>query len=471
MERLSLKNKIIYALGGLGYALITVMHGLYLVWFFFPPKDAGIPYFIPQDAVFLSFTFIGLVLALGRIFDAVSDPLIATWSDNTKSKLGRRIPFMRYSSFFVALSFVLVFFVPNNHEVTVLNMVWLAAWLSLSTLFLTCYMIPQTALMVELATHPDDKVDLATLNSVFWFAGFLIVSFSGSFWNILQNNFGLTRLQSIQYTFLIIASIGFIFMMIPAMLLKEPGAQDAKKDIPRQPLMPAIKKVFKNKDYTIVVAATTLYNLATTMFEAGLIYYLTVMAMQDAKTQGPLTTIIGVITFISYPFLNKFSKSLGKKNIMRFGFILFFLLFVAISMLGISFIPFWLAIGLVIIFAPLPQSIFGVLPNAITADCASWDKNKTGEDSAGMYFAANGFVRKLGQTLGALLFTSLLLFGKDIGHDMGIRMAAVFGALFSIVGFIIMKFYNEKKMLSYMDKENLPDSHKKAEINTEPELL
>lgn len=54
---------------------------------------------------------------------------------------------------------------------------------------------------------------------------------------------------------------------------------------------------------------------------------------------------------------------------------------------------------------------------------------------------------------------------------MGIRMAAVFGALFSIVGFIIMKFYNEKKMLSYMDKENLPDSHKKAEINTEPELL
>ncbi|MDC7235374.1 MAG: MFS transporter [Spirochaetales bacterium] len=471
MEKLSFKNKIIYALGGLGYALITVMHMLYLVWFFFPPADAGIPYFIPQEAVFLSFTFIGLVMALGRIFDAVSDPLIATWSDNTKSKLGRRIPFMRYSALFVGLSYVLVFFVPDISGINGINMIWLAVWLSLSTLFLTSYLIPQTALMVELAVHPDDKVDLATLNSVLWFAGFLIVSFSGSFWNILQNAFGLTRLESIQYTFLGIAAMGVIFMLIPAFLLKEPGTDKINKEnIPRQPLMPAIKKVFRNKDYAVVVASTTLYNLATTMFEAGLIYYLTVLALQDAKVQGPLTTIIGAITFASYPFLNKFSKSLGKKRIMRFGFILFFLLFVAISLLGVSFIPYWLAIGLVIVFAPLPQSIFGVLPNAITADCASWDKHETGEDSAGMYFAANGFVRKLGQTLGALLFTSLLLLGKDVGHDAGIRMAAVFGGIFSAAGFVLMQFYNEKKMLSYMDEEHRPDSHREVKSDPLPEV-
>ena len=43
-------------------------------------------------------TIIGLITAIGRVFDAVTDPLVGNWSDNLKSKLGRRIPFMRWSA-------------------------------------------------------------------------------------------------------------------------------------------------------------------------------------------------------------------------------------------------------------------------------------------------------------------------------------------------------------------------------------
>lgn len=449
--RLGWKEKFIYACGGFGFSLVTVIHMLYLVYFFFPPADAGLPYVVPQKAVWLSFTILGLIMAAGRLLDAVTDPLIASWSDNTKSGNGKRIPFLRYSSFGFAACYVLVFFIPVNDAISVSNIVWLAIWLGLSAIFLTLYTVPHTALMVEIAEHPDDKIDLATLNSVLWFAGFLIVSFSGAMWDLLQSSFSITRAESMKLTFVGIAILGWLLMMVPAYGLKDKSSTAGTANIPRQALIPAMRKVFRNRDFARFLTANTLYTIATYIFESGLIYYITVLARYKASAQGPITTVVGAITLISYPFVNRYAKRLGKKTILSTGFILFALMFIAISILGISFIPVWLAMGLVILFAPIPQSIFGVVPNAITADCAAWDRKNSGEDSAAMYFAVNGFVIKLGGTLAIILFTSLLLLGKDIGHDTGIRIAALSGGALSVVGMLLMKRYDEKRIMEYVD--------------------
>lgn len=60
MQRLSLRYKLIYAMGNLGIALITVMQTLFLVYFFFPPRDSGIPYFIPQQQLIFGLTLFGI---------------------------------------------------------------------------------------------------------------------------------------------------------------------------------------------------------------------------------------------------------------------------------------------------------------------------------------------------------------------------------------------------------------------------
>lgn len=453
-QRLGWKEKIIYACGGFGFSLVTVIHMLYLVYFFFPPADAGLPYVIPQNAIWLSFTILGMIMAAGRLLDAFTDPLIASWSDNTKSRIGKRIPFLRYSSFGFAACYALVFFVPVSNAVSVLNIVWLAVWLGLSAIFLTLYTVPHTALVVEIAEHPDDKIDLATLNSVLWFTGFLIVSFSGGIWDLLQSSFNLTRAESMRFTFIGIAILGWLLMIVPAFGLKEKSTAAGTANIERQPLIPAMKKVFRNREFAIFLTANTLYTIATFIFESGLIYYITVLARYKAAAQGPITTVVGAITLISYPFVNRYAKRLGKKTILNTGFVLFTLMFIAISFLGVSFIPVWLAIGLVIIFAPVPQSIFGVIPNAITADCAAWDRKNSGEDSAAMYYAVNGFVIKLGGTLAVIIFTSLLLLGKDIDHNLGIRTAAICGGVLSVIGMLFMKRYDEKRIMEYVGENS-----------------
>lgn len=455
MQRLSWKEKIIYACGGLGFSLVTVIHMLYLTYYFFPPKDTGLPYMIPQGAVIFGLTTLGIIMAAGRLVDAVTDPLIASWSDNTRSKLGKRIPFMRFAAIGFAASHVLVFFVPSAESVTSGNIIWLAVTLALAALFMTLYVVPHTSLMVEIAHHPDDKIDLATLNSVLWFAGFLIVSFSGGMWDLLQNNLGISRAEAMRYTFVGIAVLGWLAMLVPAFGLDEKKYRrpDAKERTERQPLIPAFRKVFRNRDFDYFLLANTFYTISTYIFESGLIYYITVLARYKASAQGPITTVVGAITFASYPLMNIFSKRWGKKSVLRIGFVLFTLMFAAISLLGVSFIPIWLAMGLVILFAPIPQSIFGALPNAITADCAAWDRAETGEDSSAMYVAVNGFVHKLGATLATLVFTSMLLFGKDVGDDLGIRIAAIAGGVMSVLGLVIMKAYNEKKIMTYVEKD------------------
>ncbi|MCG8453775.1 MAG: MFS transporter [Spirochaetales bacterium] len=452
MKRLNLKEKLTYSIGQLGISFVTSIHMLYLVYFFFPPKDAGLPEVIQQGAVFGGLTLLGLAMGAGRLLDALTDPLVAGWSDNFRHPKGSRTVFMRRSALGFALTYVLVFFVPVPGSIHPMNEVWLVGLLLISAIFLTLYIIPYFALMVEIAPHPDDKVDMTTFNSALWFTGFLIVSFSAGLWDPFASLVGGNTMDGMRMTFLALGGLGFIFLLIPALFVKEDAESCNKKDSPnvnQKLLFQSIGKVFKNKDYRNLVAWNTLYTIATYMFETGLVYFITVLARMDATAQGPLTVAIGAITFASYPFVNYFAKKRGKKNMMILGFILFALMFTSISVLGLWGLPIWLVMGLVVIFAPIPQSIFQMLPQAMSADCAAWDAWKTGEDNAGMYFAVGGFVTKLGASLATILFTSLLLFGKDIGDDLGIRLTTILGAVLCIAGLLVLLRYNEKRILSY----------------------
>lgn len=76
--------------------LFTTMLNNYLIYFYQPSKESGIPNLIPQGRLVLGvLTIIGMIKAIGHIIDAVTDPLIAASSDKSRHKDGRRIPMMK----------------------------------------------------------------------------------------------------------------------------------------------------------------------------------------------------------------------------------------------------------------------------------------------------------------------------------------------------------------------------------------
>lgn len=451
-NRLSLKEKLTYTVGNFGIGTIGGIHMLYLVYFFFPPKDKGIPYVVPQKTFFLGLTILGLILAASRIFDAITDPIIANRSDNSKHKLGKRVPFLRKYALLTAAAHVLVFFVPVPGQVHVLNTIWLAVLMFLIAIFFTLYSVPYYSLMVEMAKDPHDKIDLATMHSFFWFTGFLISSFSSGSWDMISNLLNVSTTTSIKISFVFLAILSAIALLIPAFTIDE--KKYASKNGPvKKPegILHSMKKVLGNKNFLVYIIANTTYTLSTFMFEAGLLYFVTVLARKDESVQGLLTTLIGGLTLLSYPLINKIAKAKGKKFIMKLGFFMFALTFIDITLLGLGLVSVEILLFLVILIAPIPQAIFGILPPAMVADCAAYDMHMTGEDHSAMFMAVNSFFGKLGGSLATVLFTSFLVFGKDPGHDLGIRIATIAGAILSMASMFIITRYNEKEVMTYAD--------------------
>ena len=99
MKKLTTAKIWQFAAGQFGWALLSGIISNWLVYFYQPDETAisqGQTVFIPQGLVIFGvFTIIGGITAFGRIFDAFTDPMIASWSDRCTSKNGRRIPFVK----------------------------------------------------------------------------------------------------------------------------------------------------------------------------------------------------------------------------------------------------------------------------------------------------------------------------------------------------------------------------------------
>jgi GPH family glycoside/pentoside/hexuronide:cation symporter len=97
-----------------------------------------------------------------------------------------------------------------------------------------------------------------------------------------------------------------------------------------------------------------------------------------------------------------------------------------------------------VIGAAFPLASLGILPNAILAEIAQKDAASSGENREGMFFAVKYLFVKLGQTLGIALFAFLTLYGKDPGHDYGLRLNGLCGFVLCILAFSFFSRFREK---------------------------
>ncbi len=211
------KSKIwLFAIGQLGWAMMSGLISNWLVYFYQPDQtaiDAGQTLFVPQGRVILGvLTIIGCITALGRIFDAVTDPLIASLSDRCKSPKGRRIPFMKYASIPLALSTVLAFCAPIG-QVSTVNVIWLFAFVMIYYLSITAYCTPYNALIAELGHDQQERLNISTAISLTFIVGTAFAYVAPMVWGALEGSMG--RVPAMRVTFAVMAVLAVIFMQVP----------------------------------------------------------------------------------------------------------------------------------------------------------------------------------------------------------------------------------------------------------------
>lgn len=443
MKKVTNKVLWIFAVGQLGWSMLSGIIVNWLVFYYQPDKsalDQGLTTFVTQKKLFLGLTIMGIITAVCRLFDAVTDPLVASKSDRSTHKDGRRIPFMRFIAVPFGIVTTLVFFSPQQGETT-LNGFFLLLMLLLFYLCMTIYCTPFNALIPELGKTPKDRINLSTYISVTYFVGTAISYLLPNIAGIFRGSMG--YVASFRLTVGIMAGIAVICMLIPVFLIKEKDYADTTPS--ETPVFESLGKTFKNKQFRIFALSDILYWIALTIFQTGLPFYITsLMGLPDDKT-FTLFAIMTGMSLVFYAPVNILAKKMGKKKLIVGSFVFFsgvFLLTSFAGKLGMG----GMANGILIaVLASIPMAVLGILPQAIVADVAQADGIKTGESREGMFFAARTFAMKLGQSVAMLLFTSFAKIGEE-GSGTGYRISAVVAAVFCLCGAIALACYKEKEV-------------------------
>ncbi len=444
--RLPLRSAIAYAVGQLGWSLVIGIVINFLVYFYLPPEGAGLPQLVPEIYFFGFISIIGIITMGGRLLDAITDPWIASLSDRSTARKGRRISFMTIGALPMVV-FMFLIFNPPHPIATNVNLIWLALTIFFFYIFFTVYQVPYTALIAELGHNPRERLNLCTYISITFFIGQVISAQAPIMFNVFQDMFDISRVEAVRVTFGLLGLLALICLYVPVLLVNENKYSIGESS--SVPLMDSLKLTFSNKRFVIFAVSDLIYWIFMTILQTGLIYYATVLLRQSEDYYSLIFVLLMGGSFLCYPFVNLAARKTGKKTVLIFSLSLFAISLLFISQSGLGWIPLPLAMQgyLVVLLAFFPLAAYGILPNAIVADIAENDALRTGSHREAIYFGARSFMMKLGQMVALLIFTSLLVFGRDIGDDLGVRLTGLAGVAFCLLSLAFLYRYDEKNLL------------------------
>ena len=464
MKRLSKRQMRIFAIGQLGWSTLSGIISAWFVTFYLPTQNdiqsGASQYIMPGLAIGGFLTLLGLITALSRVFDAVTDPLIASLSDRSKNKRGRRIPFMQYAAVPLSLVTVLLFCAPVE-TISGWNVVWISIFIVLFYLFMTMYCTPYNALISEFGKTQDDRMYISTAISLTFFAGTMLAYTPFVFAGMLRGSVGFA--WSYRVCFIVLAIVACICMLLPTFFLREKDFVDTKPS--EVNMVKSLGATFKNGSFRTFVFSDIMYWVGLTLFQTGLPFFVKVSMKLDESFTMIFLGGMTVLSAAFYPFVPKLVKKFGKKRLVITGFLGLALAYVVAGLIGVigtEAVPGIVFGVLICVIAAFPMALLGIIPQSIVADVAEADGYETGENREGMFFAARTFAMKFGQSLAMLVFTSLAIIGTTQNTNSNDITASVLGmtfvgfvaVVFCSLGAVILSFYNEKKVMATIEKNH-----------------
>ncbi len=381
-KRLNFSTKLFYGLASLGTATVSSIFAALLPIFY-------------QDYLGLSAKWIGIASVIYAVWNALNDPLFGFITDNTRSRLGRRIPYMRFTAPFLALTFILVWFAPQGAGE--LSLFW---WMLVTMLLYdTCYTIiglVYGALVPELSESDIERNQLSISSALFGMLGYV---FGFLLPDLFRPQSGSTdsSLLSLQLSMVAVGIIAAFLIILTTLKVKERRAF-AIVDKPIK-FWPSLGYTLSNKSFWVFVSMNFLLTLMNAM-ATGSIFYLA-----DYVTRTS-TIILMVYLFIplgvGIPFSNVVVKRFGLIRAQQI-----YMLVGGIGLISLAFMPVdWIPISLII--AGLGLSGQQTITYNILGYVIDDDEVRTGSRREGAFFGANALLTKPAQSM-ALFLTAFIL--------------------------------------------------------------
>jgi GPH family glycoside/pentoside/hexuronide:cation symporter len=379
-SRLSFGYKFFWGVAALGNALISGIYGGLLTIFY-------------QDYLGLEARWIGVAATIYALWNAVNDPLFGYITDNTRSRHGRRIPYMRFTAPFLALTFILVWFAPPQAGQQALF--W---WMLVSMLLYdTCYTIiglVYSALLPEVTESDAERNGLQISSSLFAMLGTLLGFLIP---DLVRPKTGESSFVPLYIAMVVVGVVAMILILITTFKVKE-RREFAIVDEP-VPLLDAIKYTFTSKAFLILVAENFMAILMSSLI-LGSIYYLADYVLQWPAMQ--LLVFLFIPLIIGIPLTSLFRKWFGVVGAQQV-----LLVVAGVGLVAIAFVPKAL-IPACIALAGLGLAGPQTLSNVLFAQVADQDELRSGARREGAFFGVNALITKPAQSI-ALWVTPFIL--------------------------------------------------------------
>lgn len=448
-KKLTGKAMFLFCLGDFSRAIFNGLTATYLMYLFIPGETSSLPLLLPYGAL----TF-AVIRGVGVIFDALIDPFIASRSDNFKSKLGARIPFLRFAAIPMGVFALAMVFMPVRSQSWV-NAVWLLVMLLLFNLSSSLFLVPYYALMAELVTDTKRRVFFSTINTLLFVIGSAVIYITPVIKNALIAR-GVAELTAWRSAFLVFGILGALAAFISSFSVKE--EEYVRREESYIPLGQSLKATFGYRDFTVLLIGYMLMWIAFSFFNSTLMYYVTMLlGLSDnyAVIVMAAAMLVGVLT---YPLVNILAARIGKKKLLLFACTAYVIIYTGIffsaslvRVLGAS------ATGILIgVLIGFPISITNIIPVAAFADLAQYDTILTGKNRQAMFVASRNLLQQLSQAV-VLFIVPIAITGSVSGGNanyQGVRSTALIAAGFIAAALVCYTFYRDKMITGAIDSYN-----------------
>ncbi|WP_184647496.1 MFS transporter [Sphingopyxis sp. JAI128] len=391
----------------------------------FGVKDNGFSYFLLifyNQVLGLSPALASLVLMTSLVVDAITDPAIGYASDNWRSKLGRRHPFLYAAVVPVAIFYFMIWLPPTGLGETGLFFYLLLCTIAVR-ISISVYEIPSTALIGELTADYDERTSMLGYRYFFGWCGGLAMSCIA-----LLLIFRPTREHPIG----ILNPDGYgiygataVVLIVASMLISSLGTQRAARafalpparklrwrQVPRE-----VFETFRDRSFLPIFLASIFLFLIVGLTSA-LFFYVATFFWGLAASEIALFPIVNFASAgAALIFAPRFARRLDKKK-AAIRLMVFALLWSPIPILArlLDYFPEngdpWL-VPLLIGHAAIDTKVgisVGILISSMTADLVESSEIRTGRRSEGLFFASRSFTQKTMSGLGVFVAGLLLEF-------------------------------------------------------------
>jgi len=444
-DRVPFKMKLGFSVADIGFNIAYQTTALFLLFFF-------------TDVFGIVPAFAGAIILYSKVWDAISDPIMGSIADRTKSRWGKFRPYLLFGAVPLGLSMFLLWQSPDFVQ-SGKNIYGLVMFMFLCTM-LTIVVVPYQAMLPTLTKDSKERTTVLGMRSVFSIIGTLIAAGATL---VLVNLLGGDN-PKLGYSMM--GLVYGVVMIITTLVCFFAVKERVKNQVPKQKVSfkETIKVISKNRPFIILLAGVLLSVTAVSMQAAVINYFF----KYNLENEG-LATIAFLVLFVTAaaigtPIFVWISKKTSKKFAYNLGMAIMTVISTLLFFIGE--INVWLTIGL-LFFSGIGLSTNWLCPWTMVADTIEYSEWKTGLRREGIQYGVFFLIMKVASALAGFIVGNVLAKTGYIANQtqtgtalLGIRinMTLIPVGLF-ILAMIVISFFNidaefHKRILSELKERN-----------------